>query len=155
MNQYHALLIQNNWYSIQVHFDYFCRCGGNELWVAPPFPLFLAKPYSVPSEVLVRWKFKVMDLKVWAVQDTQPSTVHLSRTRHRMFFFSFQPQRIWTFRKFKMQGTDFNKKILVNSFLISTSFSISLIVKNAIIEKAKSISFGKNSSLIQFEIVDL
>lgn len=56
---------------MQVHCDYFHRCGGDELEMGLSFFLFLAKPYSLPSEVLVKWELEVMRIKVGDIASKQ------------------------------------------------------------------------------------
>lgn len=109
-------------------------------------------PVSCPtvcsySEVLVRWKSEVVGTEVWGVCSKQFKTLNgaQSITQDRKAYdltFFLGLQWIWTFRKLKMRDADFNHKILVSGSLISLSFSISFIVKNTIIEKAKSQSIA-------------
>lgn len=56
--------LQNPWYSTQVHCECLRGCGGDELRTELPFLLFLAKPHSLPAEVLVKWELEVMHIRV-------------------------------------------------------------------------------------------
>lgn len=98
MIQYHlvlkaALQIQNNWYSAQLHCDYFCSCAKDKLWMRQPSHLFLAKPYSLASQVLERWELELMHVKVGVIFTKQFNTLsqiqsHLPRTgKHDITLF--------------------------------------------------------------------
>lgn len=56
---------------MQVHCDYFHRCGRDELKMELSFFPFLAKPYSLPTEVLVKWELEVMHIKVGDIASKQ------------------------------------------------------------------------------------
>lgn len=123
---------QNNWHSTQLHCDYFVGVLGMSCgWNYPP--LLLAKPFSLPSEVLVKWELEVMHIKAWDISSKQFKILSQAQSiypeqKNVTWLFFLQLQWIWTFRKFIMQDTDFNNKLLVGGSLISMPFSISFTV---------------------------
>lgn len=78
MNQYHLVLKAAFQYKIigilckfiviifinKIFMNYFHEYYFHELKMGLSFLLFLAKPYSVPSEGLVKWELEVMHIKV-------------------------------------------------------------------------------------------